>query len=127
MNLDLSGDTPITAAYEFSKERLPGVSFDRFLEMFKDWRIVGINQGQKCAGVVFMKDGFVHICVSPEYRRRWASKRLIKQIIHLASIDGVARTSVFKTDDYRQRFAERLGFVRTHEIGDLYIYEVQDA
>lgn len=127
MNLDLSGDTPITAAYEFSKERLPGVSFDQFIELFKDWRIVGLHHGHQCAGVVFIKDGFVHICVSSLFRKRWASRRLIKQIISLAAVDGVAKTSVFKNDQFRQRFAERLGFSRVGESGDSYIYEVKDA
>lgn len=74
-----------------------------------------------------MKDGHVHICVSSEYRKRWASKRLIRQIIHMAAVNGVAKTSVFKNDIYRQQFAERLGFKRIGEVGDSYIYEVKDA
>lgn len=127
MILDLTGPTPITEAYEYSKERFKNVSFEDFLHSFIDWRIVGFYHGRKCAGVVFIKDGWVHISVNPKYRKRWASKRLIRQIISLAAVNGIARTTVFKNDPYRQKFAERLGFIRNGEVVDAFIYEVKNA
>lgn len=119
----LKNDRPLEDAYEFSKERLSGLSLEAFKVAFKDWHINGFYQRDKIAGVVFIKTGFVHICVNPEYRKRWATKGLIKSILDKASFCGKVYTSVNRGDDFRQDFARRLGFRKMLETGDIEIYE----
>lgn len=100
------------------------ISFEDFCNYFEDWTFEYIYKGPVLIGASFHKDGFIHVAIFHEYRKRWAKRNLIKQLISNAMIDGKAYTTVFKNDEYRTTFAKRLGFKLIKD-GEVQTYRIE--
>ena len=125
MNIKDSPQDEITrVAFMASSEVFPDdFTFDDMREQLGHWRLRGIFDDDKCVGAIMDYEGIVHISVLPEARKRWASRKLLKQAIHGAMIDGKVCTLVYNGDSERAKFAERLGFVRTQANDEVVRYD----
>lgn len=113
------------AILEMQQDTLEGkCTFEDFCKFFEDWKFDYIYKGPVLIGASFHKDGFIHVAIFHEYRKRWAKRNLIKQLISNAMIDGKAYTTAYKNDEYRTTFAKRLGF-RLIKDGEIQTYEVK--
>ena len=111
-------------AFDASRERFPDeFTFDDMVDMLGHWRIRGIFDQGKCIGVVADHEGVVHVSILPEFRKRWATRNVLKEAIQGAMIDGKASTYLLSGDDYRAKFAERLGFMKTAEVNGVERYD----
>lgn len=98
--------------------------FDDFCNDYKNWNFEYIYKNGLCVGAVIIKDGYIHIIISNEHRKNWATKGLIKRLLINSMVDGVVKTTIFKNDEYRITFAKRLGFKLTKD-GEIQTYEVK--
>lgn len=99
-------------------------SFDDFCNGFKEWNFEYIYKKNLCIGATINNNGFIHIIIDKDYRKRWASKSLIINLLLKAMIDGKVKTTIFNDDDYRIDFAKRLGFKLIKD-GTIQTYEVK--
>lgn len=86
------------------------ISYDDYEEIAKDWRIVAMIRDDEPIGAVYYKDGETHVSVLPKWRRRWATRGLLKQIM-----DDTKFTRVDVGHDFMYGILERLGFRREQD------------
>jgi len=98
--------------------------FEDFCHDYRDWEFKYIYKQNLCIGAVIVNNGYIHIIIDEKYRKKWASKGLIARLIKESMVHGVAKTTVFKDDEYRTAFAKRIGF-KLIEDGETQTYEVK--
>lgn len=81
------------------------ISFDEHVERAKDWRVRLIERDGAPIGAMFEKDGEVHCSILPEWRRKWLTKGLLKQIVDHPDF----YTRVDAGHDYMYDILARLG------------------
>lgn len=102
-------DSALKAGWLALLERAPnieGIQFDGFdIKAFKD--------GEITIGMLIIKGPELHVAIIPEYRKKWLSARLIKEVIGgIMDKYGYAVTTVNHDNLKGQNFVERLGFKR---------------
>lgn len=83
-------------------------------KIFADYAVKVLCDQGKPFGMVVTKGPEIHLAIVPSYRRRWASRRLLNQLLQEPLTHGFAITSVMTDNVKGQNFVERLGFKRTH-------------
>lgn len=83
-------------------------SFDEYVSLLNDWIISVIVRGDTPIGAVFRKGDELHVSILPEWRRRWMTKGLIRELFG----EGRVTTRVTPNHDYMYDILGRLGFVR---------------
>ena len=99
-------DEAIEAGWEAYAERLPGQEA-LYRAGCVNWQTVAVCDGEKVVGALFVKDGVIHLGIVPSYRSRWASRRLIRQMLEHGT-----RTT-FSTDD-EEVFLRRVRRIACH-------------
>lgn len=82
-------------------------SFDDYKKTLSDWNVKGICRNDEIIGAAYFKDGEVHVSVLPEWRRRWATRGLLKQLF----ADKNSFTRIMPGHEYMYDIFTRLGFV----------------
>lgn len=70
----------IDAGWEAYAERVPGMR-DAYLKACDGWEVEAVCAGDEVIGALFSKDGVIHLGIVPAWRSRWASKRLIREML----------------------------------------------
>lgn len=83
------------------------ITFDEHVERAKDWNVDLIERDGKPIGAIFEKDGEVHCSILPNWRRKWLTKSLLRQIISRPGF----HTRVDDGHDYMYGILARLGMV----------------
>jgi hypothetical protein len=84
------------------------ITFEEHVSRAKKWDVRLIERDGNPIGAIFEKDGEVHCSILPEWRRRWLTKGLLRQIV-----GGPAfHTRVDDGHDYMYGILERLGMTR---------------
>lgn len=81
------------------------ISFDEHVERAKDWDVRVIERDGQPIGAMFEKDGEVHCSILPDWRRKWLTKGLLRQIIDRPGF----HTRVDDGHDYMYGILARLG------------------
>ena len=85
---------------------------EEFLEALKEWTLNPIEKDGRLAAVVMVKDNEVHVASAEEYRGKWLSRKVIKDMLgKILDEHGCAVTSVSYGNELGRDFVERLGFV----------------
>lgn len=84
------------------------ISYEQHVDIAKDWDVKVIDRDGQPIGALFAKDGEVHCSILPEWRRRWLTKGLLKQIIAHPNF----HTRVDDGHDYMYDILARLGMRR---------------
>lgn len=100
-------DLALKIGYAATDWRYP-ITFDEHVKRAKEWDVRLIERNGRPIGAVFEKDGEVHCSILPEWRRRWLTKGLLKQITDRADF----HTQVDEGHDYMYGILERLGMTR---------------
>ena len=91
---------------------------------YKDLELFEIKalKDKEIIGAVFYKGPEVHVSILPKYRRRWMSKRIIREILK-TPFDrfGYAVTMGFEKD---RDFLERIGFKPQSKINEVTYYRI---
>ena len=83
------------------------ISYEDYLTVANDWQLSVIVRDSKPIGAVFRKNGETHVSILPEWRRRWATRGLLNQIMA-----DTRFTTVDDGHDFMYGILERLGFRR---------------
>lgn len=82
------------------------VTFEQYAQALSDWTIRAIQRDGEIIGAVFDKDGEVHVSVLPPWRKKWATKGLLRELF-----SPPVKTSVAEGHEYMCEILVRLGFV----------------
>lgn len=93
--------------YEATSWQQP-VTYEQHVEIAKDWDVKLIERNGQPIGAVFSKDGEVHCSILPEWRRKWLTKGILREL----TSDPKFYTRVDDGHDYMYGILERLGMKR---------------
>lgn len=83
------------------------ITFDEHVKRAKNWNVNVIERDGQPIGAMFEKDGEVHCSILPEWRRKWLTKGLLKQIVDRPNF----HTRVDDNHDYMYGILARLGML----------------
>lgn len=83
------------------------ISYEDYAAIAKNWQLSVLVRDGEPIGTVFRKDGETHVSILPHWRKRWATRGLLKQIM-----DDTRFTRVDVGHDFMYGILERLGFQR---------------
>ena len=101
----------IEAGWKAYEAEVPGHR-DAYLRALQGWQVVAICNDDTPIGALLVKDGVIHIGIVPEWRGRWASRRVIRELISYGQTTTVP-------PDNRRDFLRRVGFKPQ---GDCYVF-----
>jgi len=81
------------------------ISYAEYEKISKDWNVRLITKGNVPIGAIYSKNGETHVSILPEWRKRWLTKGLLKEILA-----DMRFTKVAKGHDFMYSILERLGF-----------------
>lgn len=83
------------------------MDYSDYLTAIKDWSVRGIVRDDKTIGAVYRKGDEVHVSILPEWRRKWATRGLLDEILTGERVV----TRVTCGHEYMVDVLARLGFV----------------
>lgn len=99
----------IEAGWIAYRERVPGYESE-YRSACGNYRVVAICSDSQVIGALFVRaDGVIHMGIVPEWRSRWASRRIIRQMLAYGN-----KTTLM--DDEDPSFISRIGFVKNGNI-----------
>lgn len=100
----------IDAGWMAYRDRIPSMEA-AYRSACEAWQVVAVV-ADRVIGALFARDGVIHLGVVPEWRGRWASRRLIREMLSYGT-----RTTLMPGEDGPREFIGRIGFVKTEEEG----------
>lgn len=95
----------IEAGWIAYRDRVPDMEA-AFRAACKGWQVIAVV-ADRVIGALFARAGVIHLGIVPEWRGRWASRRLIRQML------GYGKTTTLLPDEADSRdFIGRIGFVQ---------------
>jgi GNAT superfamily N-acetyltransferase len=94
----------IRAGWLAYAERVPE-HLDAYLVACAGWQVVAVCDDDKPIGALYARDGVIHLGIVPEYRGRWASRRVIRQMLQYGE-----KTTVRDDEPQCIEFVTRIGF-----------------
>ena len=94
----------IEAGWEAYRDRIPTMrlAYDVTCD---SWGVVAVCSGSEVIGALFHKDGVIHLGIVPAWRSRWASKRVIREMLAYGT-----ETTVQPWESDCLSFIGRIGF-----------------
>jgi hypothetical protein len=81
------------------------ISYEDYANIAADWNVRLISKGETAIGAIYSKNGETHVSILPEWRKRWLTKGLLKEILA-----DMQFTRVADGHDFMYSILERLGF-----------------
>lgn len=103
----------IQAGWLAYAERVPGME-SAYLAWCEGWRVIAVV-ADRVIGALFARDGVIHLGIVPEWRGRWASRRLIREMLSFGK-----STTIEDFEPQCAAFVGRIGFVKTE--GGAYVH-----
>lgn len=82
------------------------IVYEEYRISVKDWIIKAISRDGQIIGAVYLNGDELHVSVLPEWRKRWLTKGLLKQLFSGPRVT----TKVTAGHDYMYDVLKRLGF-----------------
>ena len=93
---------------------------EQALEVFKDYKLVGVEKDGKTIGCLMSKDNEVHVGIESEHHSKWYSRRIFREFIEpIVDKYGSAISRTTEDNHLGMDFLTRLGFKKK---GDWYVY-----
>lgn len=83
------------------------IRYEDYEGIASDWQVSVLIRDTEPIGAIFKRDGETHVSILPKWRRRWATKGLVKEILA-----DMRYTKVADGHDFMYGVLERLGFRR---------------
>lgn len=113
MTITIKNDRAIAlaAGVQALAERLPMLEVDALNKAFESYIVRAFVDGEKPIGMLLERGAEVHVAIIPEYRGRWLSRRLIREVLgSVIARCGYVETSVMPNNRAGILFVEALGF-----------------
>lgn len=104
----------VAAAYESARDRMPGVTLERFREFAAGCEVHEVSVGGEVAGAILVRGDEIHACVMPWACGRWMNKRTLGVLRSVIERHGRAVTAA--TTEAGRQFVSRLGFVQRGDV-----------
>lgn len=101
----------IEAGWSAYKERVTGYEA-QYRALCNEWDVIAVV-ADEVIGALFVKDSAIHLGIVPEWRNKWASKRIIREMLKYGT-----RTTVGFDEKGPKEFISRIGFVETGKVGE---------
>lgn len=98
----------IEAGWLAYRDRIPALE-SAYRAACDGWRVIAVV-ADRVIGALFANEGVIHLGIVPEWRGRWASRRIIREMLTYG-----ARTTLLLEEDGQRKFIGRLGFVEEEE------------
>lgn len=94
------------------------ISYAEYERQLESWDVQAVVRDGECIGAIFRKNGEVHASILPKWRKRWATRGLLRAMFSGEQV----KTRVSVGHEYMHDILARLGFksaengyfVRTH-------------
>lgn len=96
----------IDAGWLAYRDRLPDMEAV-YRKACEGWQVIAVV-ADRVIGALFARDGVIHLGIVPEWKGRWASRRLIREMLGYGT-----RTTLLLDEDGPREFIGRIGFVET--------------
>lgn len=113
----------VELVYDQVKHRLNGMPIDKFAEATSRFKYIPVEVDSKTVGAIMIDGNEWHIAVMPEYRKKWATKGLMKFFKDAINKHGKIVTAVSMEHDLGHGFARKLGFKNTQTKDGIVYYE----
>ena len=94
----------LRVGYEATDWSTP-MTFDAYEDALRDWTVRAIRRDGEIIGAVFTKDGELHVSIRPDWRRRWVTKGILRELFA-----EPVKTRVTAGHEYMRGVLARLGF-----------------
>lgn len=84
------------------------ISFEDYAMLIEPWSVQAIVKDDVCIGAVYKRGDELHVSIKPEWRKKWLTKGLLKELFSGAKVT----TKVTPGHEYMFDILKRLGFVR---------------
>lgn len=85
------------------------IDFETYKQFLEDWDVKGIYREDRCIGAIFRKGTEIHISILPDFRKKWLTKGLLKQLL---SEKEMMTQITPGHEHYVESMLKRVGFVR---------------
>ena len=87
------------------------IRYDFYEKALADWDVKAVMRDNECIGAVYFKDSEVHASILPDWRKKWATKGILKEMF---AQDKVS-TRVTPGHEYMYGILSRLGFTQQND------------
>lgn len=118
--------TAIRAAWDAVSWQFPdGYGYDDFVGDTTDWEFWPVVVCGEMAGAIMVLNHLMHVCIKPEYFKRWATPGLYRRVLKHWRKCGRLETKVHVDHVAGRAFVERFGFRLVGCQGLTQIYELR--
>jgi len=82
------------------------MTFEQYAQIVEDWNIKAIVKDNIVIGAIYSKNGETHVSILSEWRKRWLTKGLLKEILA-----DMQFTRVTPGHEFMYNILERLGYI----------------
>lgn len=100
-----SRDEAIAIGYKATDWHEP-IAYGQYLAIAAEWDVKAVVKDGEVIGATYFKHGEIHVSILPEWRKRWLTKGLLREILKNATM-----TRVTPGHEYMFNILKRLGFV----------------
>lgn len=87
------------------------IDYATYEAALQDWDVKAVERDGKYIGAAFFRGDEMHTSIVPEWRRRWVTKGLLKDLF----ANGRVTTRVTPGHEYMHDILRRLGFTETQD------------
>jgi len=95
----------IAVGYQATDWHIP-MTFEQYAQIVEDWNIKAIVKDNIVIGAIYSKNGETHVSILSEWRKRWLTKGLLKEILA-----DMQFTRVTPGHEFMYNILERLGYI----------------
>jgi len=82
------------------------ISFDDYVKALENWKVRTIHRNNEPIGAIYQKDDELHVSVLPQWRRKWFTKGVYKDLF----VGKRVVTKITPGDEHMYNFLHRVGF-----------------
>jgi len=87
------------------------IPYDIYEKSMSGWDIKAVMRDNECIGAVYFKDSEVHASILPDWRKKWATKGILKEMF----AQDTVTTRVTPGHEYMYGILSRLGFTQQND------------
>lgn len=80
-------------------------TYEQYEAITADWDVKTIVRDDEVIGAAYFKNGETHVSILPEWRKRWLTKSILKDLLA-----ATKRTQVTPGHEYMYNILNRIGF-----------------
>ena len=87
------------------------IPYDLYEKSLQDWDVKAVIRDNECIGAVYFKDGEIHASILPEWRKKWATRGILREMF----AHDMVTTKVTPGHEYMHGILNRLGFTQSED------------